>query len=168
MKVLRINPARWDDWWNAYFDEAFPLIEDSMIQQVFGTMLEGASGWPRPYVSEAVLSEDELQSLLQWCAGTLPNWSREGVIPVEYGLENYFEKRNLYRDTRRRIFYCDVQGRLWLLEGKIEWVGYAPCRSYWRPHTETLTKIPESKAGDKVRHLVKDLDEGRWKPERFS
>jgi len=52
MKVLRINPARWDDWWNAYFDDAFPLIEDSMIRQVFGTMLEGAFGWPRPYVSE--------------------------------------------------------------------------------------------------------------------
>jgi hypothetical protein len=111
---------------------------------------------------------DELRSLLEWCAGALPNWSRDGVIPVECGPESYFEKRNLYRDTRRRIFYCDVQGRLWLLEGKIEWVGYAPCRSYWRPHTEALTKIPGSKVGDKIRHLVKDLDGGRWEPGRFS
>ncbi len=160
MKVLRINPERWGDWWNAYFDAVFPLIEDVMTLQVFGTMLEGAFGWPKPYVSEVVISEDELQRLLEWCAGALPNWSREGVIPVEYGREEYFQKRNLYMDARRRLFYCDGYGRLWLLEGKIEWVGYAPCRSYWRPHTETLTKVPESKVGDKVRHLMRDLDEG--------
>jgi len=78
-----------------YFDEAFPLIEDLITLQIFGTMLEGAFGWPRPYVSEVVISEDELQRLLEWCAGALPNWSREGVIPVEHGREEYFEKGTL-------------------------------------------------------------------------
>jgi len=160
MRVLRLNPERWDDWWNAYFDEAFPLIEDMIALQVFGTMLAVAFERSGPYVSEVVISEDEFQRLLAWCAGALPNWSREGVIPVEYSREEYFERKNLYRDARGRLFYCDSGGRLWLLEGKIEWVGYAPCRSYWRPHPETLKKVPDSKVGDKIRHLMRDLDEG--------
>lgn len=160
MRVLRLNPKRWDDWWNTYFDEAFPLIEDVIALQVFGTMLTGAFERPGPYASEVVISEEEFQKLLEWCAYALPNWSREGIIPVEHSREEYFERKNLYRDARGRLFYCDAGGRLWLLEGKIEWMGYAPCRSYWRPHPETLKKVPESKVGDKIRHLMRDLDEG--------